>query len=106
MANRTLASTMLLLVSSTAAAAPQARAPRLTVDDSVFSEDAVVTATKTHDDQVGRGITYAIVSPPVSLADATDGLLAGTSEDRDGKQNREQADTELARATRAAQFNR
>jgi hypothetical protein len=106
MAKRTLASTMLLLVSSAAAAAQQARPLRLTVDEPVLNDDVVVTAADKSAKSGAREIPYTIVSPSVSLAEVTAGLVTGISVGSEDERSSERAEAELARATRAAMVGR
>jgi hypothetical protein len=106
MPNRMLVPTMLLLASSGVAAVQQARPARLTVDETVLNDDVVVTAAAKSEETSGREIASTIISPPVSLAAVTDGLVDGPNVGSEDERSIERVEAELARATRTAQVGR
>ncbi len=77
--------------------------PQLQVDDAVFSNDVVIVGTSERLTPRNFGITETVGSTPVSIAEWTDGLVTGGSDNDQSSVETAHAivDSELDRATRA-----
>lgn len=97
--------TFAMLLMSALSPARDGKPPRLAVENAAIVDDIVVMGTAPETADQNRGITEAILSQPVSLFEATGGLVSDLG---DGGQDgsRETVASELERATRALQVNR
>lgn len=94
-----------ILLMSAPSPARDGKPPRLAIENAAIVDDIVVMGTVQETADQNRGITEPISSQPVSLLEATDGLVADLGDGgEDG--SRETVASELARATRALQVNR
>lgn len=94
-----------ILLMAAPSPARDGKPPRLAVENAAIVDDIVVMGTVPGTADQNRGITEPILSQPVSLLEATGGLIADLGDGgEDG--SRETVASELERATRALQVNR
>ena len=94
-----------IMLMSAPSPARDGKPPRLAVENAAIVDDIVVMGTVPGTADQNRGITEPISSQPVSLLEATGGLVADFGDGgEDG--SRETVASELERATRALQVNR